>query len=643
MLFKLHSCPFEKSFLESVLLGAVLVALSSIYAFSSRLSAYFPVILLCAAAVGFLCFAAVISSFRGGRVDPFKIVAAQSLLLIIHGLSGSELCVPAALQLLCIRSFPGPLRLGLILSVSATVVIPFLACQHQCLSPVSLTFIFSSVLAAALNGAGVNLSASPPANSEAYVQTDASVLSGTSLRSSEKTGACGRLRSCFSSGSSVKSELTCTNSVTCSPLSDESRPSACTASEAPIDFSAPLREGDFSEEKVEAVVAGTEEEARDLKQACFFMSESAKEASHEKQLSDIHAKYHSMKVNFDQEVAIKLKAQDDLSLQVQETSTMKKLYDEMKEGFDITTAELKVVRKAASRQVEQTHQAEAAYARMRVLYDQQQEELSKKGEYLSQAKNQLKVLRWMLPDPAQGTDSPELLEVPAMLENAAKNSETTTAKASTTGVFQDDVAVLKDICHGMKVPLNIALCSLHIALDRKVKIDERDRLELLQKALSSLQSAQMIVNNVNDYEKLCSSEIRAMAKKVHIRRLGVEALRSLEFDASEGNTELILVVDPSLPTSLRCDRVLLHRVLLNLISNSLKFTPGGRVALHFSWDATKSHLHCSVTDTGLGMGTNEQACVFKQYHQGGRGKAGQGLGLAVCQQLVTEMGGSISA
>ena len=108
-------------------------------------------------------------------------------------------------------------------------------------------------------------------------------------------------------------------------------------------------------------------------------------------------------------------------------------------------------------------------------------------------------------------------------------------------------------------------------------------------------------------------------------------------------TELVLDVAPTVPSCVLCDQMLLQRVLMNLVTNALKFCDEGRVTLSVVWGAEQGKLSVVVSDTGIGMTEEEQQGLFQKFFQGGHGRGGTGLGLVVCQQLVTQMGGTIAA
>ena len=105
-----------------------------------------------------------------------------------------------------------------------------------------------------------------------------------------------------------------------------------------------------------------------------------------------------------------------------------------------------------------------------------------------------------------------------------------------------------------------------------------------------------------------------------------------------------LKADASLPT-LKTDRQKVKQILLNFLSNALKFTPDGSVTMAASFDAKARSLAISVADTGTGIDPADQAKVFEDFRQldssPARGYGGTGLGLSICQRLAEMLGGTI--
>ena len=115
--------------------------------------------------------------------------------------------------------------------------------------------------------------------------------------------------------------------------------------------------------------------------------------------------------------------------------------------------------------------------------------------------------------------------------------------------------------------------------------------------------------------------------------------------AGKGCWEESFVKTSSLPSYGIIDEGRLRQILLNLISNAVKFTAKGRVELKASYDASRSVLRCEVVDTGPGIPADRLERLFKRFSQVDASTTrlfgGTGLGLAICKGLVEAMGGTI--
>ena len=119
--------------------------------------------------------------------------------------------------------------------------------------------------------------------------------------------------------------------------------------------------------------------------------------------------------------------------------------------------------------------------------------------------------------------------------------------------------------------------------------------------------------------------------------------------ASEKGLNLRHEIAPGVPPSFKGDPLRLRQVLLNLVSNAIKFTERGEVALTASIDVPtdgQAMLHLAVTDTGIGIPTDRQALIFDAFAQEDasitRRYGGTGLGLTICSRLISLMGGTIT-
>jgi signal transduction histidine kinase len=111
-------------------------------------------------------------------------------------------------------------------------------------------------------------------------------------------------------------------------------------------------------------------------------------------------------------------------------------------------------------------------------------------------------------------------------------------------------------------------------------------------------------------------------------------------------TKLKIDTDIAAPASkLFADRQKVKQIVLNLLSNALKFTPSGSVTITVSHEARNRMVKIAVRDTGVGIGEEDQAKVFEDFRQldtsPARGYGGTGLGLSICRRLAQMLDGSI--
>src|SRR5947209_11784288 len=152
-----------------------------------------------------------------------------------------------------------------------------------------------------------------------------------------------------------------------------------------------------------------------------------------------------------------------------------------------------------------------------------------------------------------------------------------------------------------------------------------------------------LVNDLLDASKLESGTMRLDVASFDLRGLLDELREAMEPLAKEKGIELVETIPQNLP-QVEADRAKIRRVLQNLLSNALKFTPkGGRV--EFSAEQGNGRVLVSVSDTGVGIAPEDVARLFDKYEQARsratRGEKGTGLGLYITKQLVELHGSDI--
>ncbi|MCJ1390449.1 hypothetical protein MMC18_003308 [Xylographa bjoerkii] len=160
----------------------------------------------------------------------------------------------------------------------------------------------------------------------------------------------------------------------------------------------------------------------------------------------------------------------------------------------------------------------------------------------------------------------------------------------------------------------------------------------------------LITNNVLDLSRLDAGKMELSSDMVNIHALGQQTVEMMLAKAQDKHINLAMAEGRSRTLYLKADATVLRQVLLNLISNAIKFTPehGDILVDMFAdppCDDGRITLHGSVTDNGLGMSEIEQRRLFQRFSQANRRVAqlygGSGLGLSISKELVRVMGGEM--
>jgi len=231
-----------------------------------------------------------------------------------------------------------------------------------------------------------------------------------------------------------------------------------------------------------------------------------------------------------------------------------------------------------------------------------------------------------------------------LLQEAEKRlqGELTEAKSET----RNRIDYFAETQHEMRTPLN-AICGMSDAI-RAEMFGALDNPKYKEYADNIFQSGQHLLAIIDGRLEL--SRIEAGADPLKVERVDVgsviqETSVMLSRIAEKADVTLEVDVAPDLPI-IETDRLKLRQVLVNLVSNAIKFTPEkGRVLLSVKPNAKKGVLVLVVSDTGIGMSANEVRDAMKPYHRlsGDRrsGERGSGLGLTIVRKLVETLGATI--
>lgn len=227
----------------------------------------------------------------------------------------------------------------------------------------------------------------------------------------------------------------------------------------------------------------------------------------------------------------------------------------------------------------------------------------------------------------------------------AANNELTVVNVELEDALKAKTEFLATTSHEIRTPLNGILGMTQVLLtDRTIKPDLRERIEVVHGAGKTMRA---LVDDILDVAKIESGRLTVLSEPVDLRGILQDAERLWRGEAETKNVTLSLDV-ADIPGSIVSDGGRLRQVVFNLMSNALKFTPAGTVALaaHITGgDAPQITL--TLSDTGIGIPAGELEKIFEPFHQveGGttRQYGGTGLGLAICRKLVEALGGTLTA
>ena len=245
----------------------------------------------------------------------------------------------------------------------------------------------------------------------------------------------------------------------------------------------------------------------------------------------------------------------------------------------------------------------------------------------------------------------ELVEAKVFAELATEIAESAKLKAETaTRIAEDAVKAkqqfLSNMSHEIRTPMNAIIGFTKVVLKTELTDKQKEYLEAIKLSGDALI---VLINDILDLAKVDAGKMRFEQTAFKLASSISAMLHLFETKIQEKNLELKKVYDKNIPEVLVGDPVRLHQIILNLVSNAVKFTTEGKITVSVQLveeDEDIVKIEFSVTDTGIGITEGKITNIFENFQQATSGTSriygGTGLGLAIVKQLVEAQAGTIN-
>jgi len=226
------------------------------------------------------------------------------------------------------------------------------------------------------------------------------------------------------------------------------------------------------------------------------------------------------------------------------------------------------------------------------------------------------------------------------------NKELEEAKGKAESAVKAKQQFLSNMSHEIRTPMNAIIGFTKVVLKTDLSAKQKEYLTAIKMSGDALI---VLINDILDLAKVDAGKM-TFEQILFKMELSLSTMIHLfETKIQEKNIELVKEFDKNIPEVLVGDPVRLHQIILNLVSNAIKFTTKGKITVSVrlsSEDETEANIEFTVADTGIGIAENKIETIFENFQQASSGTSrlfgGTGLGLTIVKQLVESQGGTIS-
>ena len=244
----------------------------------------------------------------------------------------------------------------------------------------------------------------------------------------------------------------------------------------------------------------------------------------------------------------------------------------------------------------------------------------------------------------------ELIEAKVFAELATEIAEEAKINAENATIIAENAVkakqqFLSNMSHEIRTPMNAIIGFTKVVLRTDITDKQKEYLNAIKISGDALI---VLINDILDLAKVDAGKMTFEKTPFKMKSSIAAMLHLFETKIQEKNLKLIKEYDNKIPEVLVGDPIRLHQIILNLVSNAVKFTSKGKITVSVDLlheDDDKVILKFAVTDTGIGISEEKIGTIFENFQQATSGTSrlygGTGLGLAIVKQLIEPQSGTI--